>query len=90
MNVIEKTRAAASNAMDWAKSKTTAVVATATAGATSLIGSPAFAQSTDAVDVSGVVTKITAQLAPIGLIGVAVLGVVVAVMAFKWVRRALS
>ena len=90
MNVIEKTRAAASNAMDWAKSKTSTVVAIGTAGATSLIGSPAFAQATNAVDVSDVITKIGAQLGPIGLIGVAVLGVVVAVKAFKWVRGALS
>lgn len=90
MNVIEKTRAAASNAMDWAKSKTSTVIAIGTAGAAAVATSPAFAQSNGAVDVSDVLTKIGAQLGPIGLIGVAVLGVVVAVKAFQWVRRALS
>lgn len=43
-----------------------------------------------AVDVADVVTDIGAQLAPIAAIGVAVLGVFVAVKAFKWVRKALS
>lgn len=39
------------------------------------------------VDVTSTVTTISDQLGPIGLIGVAVLGVTVAVKAFKWVRR---
>jgi hypothetical protein len=43
-----------------------------------------------AVDVTATVTDIGAQLVPIGLIGVAVLGIFVAVKAFHWVRRALS
>ncbi len=46
-----------------------------------------------AVDVSGVVTEIQATYAaagPIQLIGAAVLLVVVAVAAFKWVRRAIG
>jgi len=43
-----------------------------------------------AVDVSGTTATITAQLAPIGLIGAACLGVYVAVKAFHWVRKALS
>ena len=43
-----------------------------------------------AVDVTDVVSTVGAQLVPIGLVGVAVLGVVVAVKAFKWVRGALS
>ncbi len=43
-----------------------------------------------AVDVAAVVTDIGAQAAPIGLIGAAVLLIVVAVKAFQWVRRALS
>ncbi len=42
------------------------------------------------IDVSGVVTTIGDQATPIGLIGVAVLAIVVAVKAFKWVRGALS
>lgn len=46
--------------------------------------------SAAAVDVTATVTDIGAQLVPIGLIGVAVLGVFVAVKAFKWVRKALS
>ena len=43
-----------------------------------------------AIDVTGVVTEINDTVAPIGLIGAAVLLVVVAVAAFKWVRRAIS
>lgn len=43
-----------------------------------------------AVDVTGVVTEIGAQVTPIGLIGAAILLVVVAVAAFKWVRRGIS
>lgn len=42
-----------------------------------------------AVDVANVVTDIGAQAGPIGLIGGAVLLIVVAVAAFKWVRSAL-
>jgi len=43
-----------------------------------------------AIDVEDVVTDIGAQIAPIALIGGAVLLVFVAIKAFKWVRRALS
>jgi len=43
-----------------------------------------------AVDVAAVVTDIGAQAVPIGLIGSAVLLIVVAVKAFQWVRRALA
>ena len=43
-----------------------------------------------AIDVTGVVSEINDTIAPIGLIGAAVLLVVVAVAAFKWVRRAIS
>lgn len=43
-----------------------------------------------AIDVSAVVTEISAQLAPIGLLGSAVLLIVVALKAFQWVRRAMS
>ena len=43
-----------------------------------------------AIDVTAVVTDISAQAAPIGLIGGAVLVIYVAVKAFKWVRAALS
>lgn len=48
-----------------------------------------FAAGTGAVDVSDTVTTIGAQLVPIGLIGGAVLGITVAVKAYKWVRRAM-
>lgn len=43
-----------------------------------------------AIDVAAVVTDIGAQAAPVGLIGAAVLLLVVGIKAFKWVRRALS
>lgn len=43
-----------------------------------------------AIDVAAVVTDIGAQAAPVGLIGGAVLLIVLAVKAFKWVRSALS
>ena len=85
MNVIEKTRALASQTMDWAKSKTATVVAIGTAGAAAF--QPAQAA---AIDVTAVVTDIGAQAAPIGLIGGAVLLIYVGVKAFQWVRKALS
>jgi len=43
-----------------------------------------------AIDVSGAVTDIGAQAAPVGLVGVAVLLIYGAVKAFKWVRAALA
>lgn len=43
-----------------------------------------------AIDVTPVVTAINDTVGPIGLIGAAVLLVVVAVASFKWVRRAIS
>lgn len=43
-----------------------------------------------AIDVAAVVTDIGAQSAPIALIGGAVLLIMVAVKAFRWVRSALS
>lgn len=42
------------------------------------------------IDVASVVTTIGDQATPIGLIGGAVLAIVVGVKAFKWVRAALS
>ena len=50
----------------------------------------ASASQAAAVDVTGVVTDIGAQAAPIGLIGGAVLLIFVAIKAFKWVRAALG
>ena len=43
-----------------------------------------------AIDVADVVAEIAAQAGPIGLIGNAVLLLVVGIKAFQWVRRALS
>lgn len=54
-----------------------------------LAASQSFAAAGAAVDVTDVTGTITAQLASIGTIGVAVLGVVVAIAAYKWVRRAI-
>lgn len=42
-----------------------------------------------AVDVDDVVTDIGAQLVPVGLIGSAILLLIVAIKAYKWVRRAM-
>lgn len=42
-----------------------------------------------AVDVAAVVTDIGAQLVPIGLIGSAVLLLIVGIKAYKWVRSAM-
>lgn len=55
------------------------------------VGAMALANNAHAaIDVTGVVSEINDTIAPIGLIGAAVLLVVVAVAAFKWVRRAIS
>lgn len=72
------------NYLRAAKAKVAAAVAIAGAAAMSL---PAHAA---AIDVGDVVTEIGAQVAPIVLIGGAVLMVVVTVKAFRWVRSALS
>ena len=55
--------------------------------ATALVATGAQAA---AIDVTAVVSDIAAQAAPVGLIGAAVLLLVVAIKAFKWVRAALS
>lgn len=86
MNVLEKTYAAAVDVYEWAKAKTTTVVAIGTAGA-AFVAAPAHAA---AIDVTAVVTDIGAQAAPIALIGGAVLVVYVGIKAFRWVRGALS
>lgn len=56
--------------------------------AAALVSSAAFAVPT-AVDVTDTVATIGAQLVPIGLVGAAVLGITVAIKAYKWVRRAM-
>jgi hypothetical protein len=40
-----------------------------------------------AVDVADVTGTISAQLVPVGLVGVAILGVTVAVAAFVWIKK---
>lgn len=57
-------------------------------GAGSLAGT--VAANAAAIDVTAVVTDISAQLVPVGLIGLAVLGIVVAIKGYKWVTRAVS
>lgn len=46
-------------------------------------------QAQAAIDVTAVVSEIQATLAPVGLIGSAVLILMVAIAAYKWVRRAM-
>jgi len=53
-----------------------------------LLGLPAVSQAA-AVVVTSVVTDITAQVASVTAIGAAVLLLLVAIKAFKWVRRAM-
>jgi len=50
------------------------------------LSTPVFAA---AVDVDAVVTDIGAQLVPVGLIGAAVLLLIVGIKAYKWVRKAM-
>lgn len=52
------------------------------------LGSLATASQAGAIDVTAVVTEIGLAAGPIGLIGSAVLLIVVALKAFHWVRRA--
>lgn len=58
-----------------------------------LVGASALAfpllANAAAVDVANVVTDIGAQVAPVTAIGGAVLLLLVAIKAFKWVRRAM-
>ncbi len=54
-----------------------------------LAGASFGAMAQSAVDVSSVVTGIGAQATPIGLIGGAVLLLIVGIKAYKWVRRAM-
>jgi hypothetical protein len=55
------------------------------------VGALALANNAHAaIDVTGVVAEIADTIGPIGLIGAAVLLVVVAIASFKWVRRAIS
>lgn len=58
------------------------------AGSALAVAAPSFATGTP-IDVSSVTDQITAQATPIGLIGAAVLLLVVGIKAYKWVRRAM-
>jgi hypothetical protein len=57
--------------------------------ASMFIASLAMAAAGPAVDVTDVTGTIAAQLTPINLVGVGVLALLVAIAAYKWVRRAL-
>lgn len=59
-------------------------------GAGVALASGSLAASAAAVDVTALVTDIGAQVASIVLVGGAVLLVMIAVKAFKWVRAAMS
>jgi uncharacterized membrane protein len=61
-----------------------AVLALAGLASVSVMAAPGAA-----VDVTDVTGTIAAQLVPIGLVGAAVLGITVAIKAYKWVRRAM-
>jgi hypothetical protein len=47
-----------------------------------------FAHATDTVDVTGAVATINGLITPVGLVGAAVLSLVVIIKAWKWIRRA--
>lgn len=53
------------------------------------VSAAAASANAAAIDVGDVVTDIAAQATPVGLIGAAVLLLVVGIKAFKWVRAAL-
>lgn len=61
----------------------------ATAGTSLALSGMAMAQDAG-VDVTPVVTEITASKASIALIGTTVLGVIVALAVFVWIRRAIK
>jgi uncharacterized membrane protein len=52
------------------------------------VGESAFAVATP-IDVTSVTDQVTASLTPIGLIGLGVLLVFVALKTYKWIRRAM-
>ena len=52
-----------------------------------LVSGSAMATEPAAVDVSGLTSTITGSLTPIGAVGLAVLGVLAAIMVYKLIRR---
>ena len=77
MNIPNKIRAVSHTV--YAKSAVAAVVLTAGAAANAA-----------GIDVTGVVTAVGETAAPVGLIGGAVLLIIVAIKAFKWVAAAIK
>lgn len=77
-----KVKELASRSRSWAAAKVAGVAALGMAGAS------AMATPLPAIDVTDLATGITNQLVPIGTIGLAVLGVVLAVKTYKWIKRA--
>ncbi|MEF8686320.1 UNVERIFIED_CONTAM: phage coat protein [Comamonas sp. A-3] len=62
---------------------------------TALLAIPAYVMATtaahaEAVDVTALVADITGQKASVGLIGMAILGVVLAIVCFNWIRRSIK
>ena len=57
--------------------------------ALALVGAAASMPASAAIDVTAVVSEITSAVAPVGLIGGAVLLVFVTAAVYKWVRKAL-
>lgn len=57
------------------------------AAAAGAVTTGAQAAAGGAVDVADVTGTISAQLVPVGLVGVAILGVTVAVAAFVWIKK---
>lgn len=59
-----------------------------------LLAIPAYVMATaahaEAVDVTALVADITGQKASVGLIGMAILGVVLAIVCFNWIRRSIK
>jgi len=74
------------NMTEKMRRKLAPAVAAATAGALAALPMASHA----AIDVAEVVTEIKGLIAPIGLIGAAVLIVVVTITAYKWIRRAIG
>ena len=48
------------------------------------------ARAADALDVSPLVTDISAQKTNVGTIGMAILGIIVAIACFMWIRRCIK
>lgn len=75
--------------MQLARSKFNSFAATMFALMLAMFASPAFATGPAPVDVSSVTAAIEAALVPIGLIGLAVLALLVGIKTYKWIRRAM-